>query len=57
MAYLLRRARGDETHAQGVLVIVLDHSSFEGVGDRLPALVVLIIDLPAVDVAVLVDYQ
>ena len=46
VAYLLRRARGKETHAEGILVIVRDHPSLEGVGDRLPALVVLVIDLP-----------
>ena len=54
LALHCRRKKGD---CQRMLVIIRNKSSFDGVADRLPPLVVLVIDLPGGDVTVFVDHQ
>ena len=48
---------GEQRQLQTLLVIVLHHQTFEGIGDGLPSLVVLVEHLAVFQVTVLVDHQ
>ena len=54
LALHCRRKKGD---CQRMLVIIRNKSSFDGVADRLPPLVVLIEYVPPIHVTVFVDHQ
>lgn len=48
---------GKQRQLQALLVVILNHQTFEGVGDGLPPLVVLVEHLPVFQVTVLVNHQ
>lgn len=48
---------GQQRQGQGMLVIIRDQPSLDGIGNGFPPLVVLVKDMPPVNTAVFVDHQ
>ena len=57
MAYILWQASGEKAHAQAVLVVIRDQAPFDGICDCLPALVVLVVHTPGIDLAMFINNE